>query len=357
MQKSELVRLLRYIGKRALVLILVVIIASYLTILIANAGGYVDEIKKGELKLMIAIRVRENPAYEGLSPSEIENLINELYEQRVKTLGLDRPFIIRSLDYLISALMLDLGRAQYLTSDSGSTSVRMIILERLPVTVLLFTTANMLIFFTSLITGLYLSRRYGKLSDKLIVALSPLSSMPGWFYGVFLIIIFASILKILPYGGIIDAPPPEGLLERAISILRHMILPLSAWMLGYYFIESYSRRTFFLIFSSEDYVEVAKAKGLSDREIQRRYVLRPTLPPILASFALTLIASWQGAIITETIFNWPGLGQLTVAASFLFETAVILGLVVIYAYLLAITVLALDIVYAIVDPRIRVGVA
>jgi peptide/nickel transport system permease protein len=134
-----------------------------------------------------------------------------------------------------------------------------------------------------------------------------------------------------------------------------MILPVVSWLVAYSFINIYVRRTFFLIFSSEDYVEFARAKGLPDNIIQRKYILRPTLPPIITDFSLTLISSWMGAIITETIFNWPGIGLLFYQASIMFDTPVLVGLVVIYAYLLAVTVFVLEFVYAILDPRIRIG--
>jgi len=110
-----------------------------------------------------------------------------------------------------------------------------------------------------------------------------------------------------------------------------------------------------LIYSSEDYVEMAKAKGLSARDIQGNYILRPTLPTIITSFALLVIGSWIGAPIFETIFNWPGLGRALFQAVGLFDTPVIIGETVIFSYLLAITVFLLDLVYALVDPRVKVG--
>jgi len=100
---------------------------------------------------------------------------------------------------------------------------------------------------------------------------------------------------------------------------------------------------------------MAQAKGLSEREIERRYVLRPTLPTIITSFALSLIALWTGAIILETVFNWPGIGRQIFRAIGLYDTPVIVGSTVIYAYLLAITLFLLDIIYALVDPRVRIG--
>ena len=94
---------------------------------------------------------------------------------------------------------------------------------------------------------------------------------------------------------------------------------------------------------------------MPSRDIERRYILRPTLPTIITSFALLLIALWTGAIITETVFQWPGLGRVTYRAIGLYDTPVIVGTTIIYAYLLAITVFLLDFVYALVDPRVKIG--
>jgi len=99
---------------------------------------------------------------------------------------------------------------------------------------------------------------------------------------------------------------------------------------------------------------MAKAKGLPSRDIENRYVLRPTLPTIITNFALLLIALWTGAIILETVFNWPGLGRLFYSAINIYDTPVIVGNTVIYAYLLALTVFVLDFVYVLVDPRVRI---
>ena len=110
-----------------------------------------------------------------------------------------------------------------------------------------------------------------------------------------------------------------------------------------------------MISSSEDYVDVAKAKGLSSRTIERRYILRPTLPFIITNFALSLISVWLGAPIFETVFQWPGLGRRLVEAVNLFDTPVIVGETILFSYLLAVTVFLLDFVYALVDPRVKVG--
>ncbi|HID84876.1 MAG TPA: ABC transporter permease, partial [Anaerolineales bacterium] len=212
-----------------------------------------------------------------------------------------------------------------------------------------------LIFFLNLFIGLALSRRYGGWLDKIYVALAPLSAAPGWFYGIFLILIFASWLGVLPFGGMVDTPKPKEPILYALNVAKHMILPLAAMLLSSHFIGVYSNRTFFLIYSSEDYVELAKAKGLPDRALERRYILRPTMPTIVTGFLLSVITLWLGAIIFETVFNWPGNGRLYYQAIGLKDVPVIVGDTVIYAYLLAASVFLLDLVYAVLDPRVRVG--
>lgn len=346
--------LLKFIVKRIFTLLLTVLIAVYLTIVIANAGGYVDKIAETEIRTNIVMVMKDNPSFRNLSDEEQKKFLESRVQHELKRRGLDKSFPIRSFYHLKNAMVLNLGRAMYMTSDSGSTLVKSIILERLPVTVLLFTTATIINFLLTLFLGLRLSRRYGSFWDKLVISLSPSSVIPGWFYGIFLIMIFYSWLHILPSGGLVDYPPPSGTIPYFLSILKHMVLPLSSWIIASLFLGIYQNRTFFLIYSTEDYVEVAKAKGLSPRQIEYRYILRPSLPPIITSFALSVISSWTGAIVTEFIFNWPGLGQTMAQAINYFDAPVIVGVTVIYAYLLTITILILDIVYAILDPRMRI---
>src|SRR5437016_11703342 len=103
----------------------------------------------------------------------------------------------------------------------------------------------------------------------------------------------------------------------------------------------------------EDFVFAARAKGLKERDVLSRYVLRAASPPIVPSLALTLAAAWTGAIITETVLNYPALGLLFFEAISGFAAPVVIGLTTIYALLLAITVFLLDVTYSLLDPRIR----
>ncbi|ABL77558.1 ABC transporter permease [Thermofilum pendens] len=350
-------KLVKHIALRAIVIYLTVVVAVYLTIIVANMGGKIDEFVLGDLYTSIYEQINRDPRYRSLPGPEKDKLVKQMFELEVKRLGYDRPFLERSFIYLKNALTLDLGRALFMTSDSGSRLVKNIILERLPNTVMLFTTVTVINFFIHLFLGLYLSRHYGSFFDKLVVALSPTSTLPGWFYGIFLILIFYTWLHVLPPGGMVDVPPPPDPISYALSVLKHMILPMASWIISGFFLGVYGTRTFFLIFSTEDYVEAAKAKGLPPRLIETRYILRPSLPPIVTNFALSLIGSWGGAIITETVFEWPGLGLVTWRAIQSFDTPVLVGITVIYAYLLAATVLILDFVYALIDPRIKAGIA
>lgn len=352
---NSLSRILKYTLVRGTTLLVTVVVGVYLAILIANGGGYVDEMRKGQIQEQVAVEIAGNQDMQFLTPQERESIKESMIRTRIEKLGLDRPFMVRSFEYLWNGLTLNLGSAEYLLSDSGSRQVRNILGERLAPTLLLMATGQLLLFFSGVSLALFLSRRYGSFLDKFVIAMSPTSSAPSWFYGIFLILIFAALLGWLPFGGMIDAPPPRTTYLRFLSILKHMILPVSSLVISSIFSTSYSWRTFFLIYSSEDYVDMAKAKGLSDRTIERRYVLRPTLPTIITSFALTLITLWTGAIVLETVFAWPGIGRLTQQAINLFDTPVIVSTVVIYAYLLAITVFLLDIIYSLVDPRVKLG--
>ncbi|MCX6067757.1 MAG: ABC transporter permease [Chloroflexi bacterium] len=352
---STLVRVARYTGVRLITLFVTIVIGIYLTIVIANMGGYVDSIMRSEIRERVTQMVMSNPANKNMANETKRKLTEEMIRLQEKRMGLDIPVAIRNFGYLSNALQMNLGRAINMSSDSGSRQVRLIILERLPATLLLMGSSNLILFFASLYLALSLSRKYGSFWDKLVIALSPTSAAPPWFYGIFFILIFAAIFKILPFGGMVSAPPPENKIDYAISLLQHLILPAASLIVSSVFISIYSWRTFFLIYSSEDYVEMAKAKGLPPRDIEQRYILRPTLPTIITNFALMLIGLWTGAIITETVFLWPGLGRTSFEAIGLYDTPVIVGTTIIYAYLLAITVFVLDFVYALVDPRVKVG--
>lgn len=348
-------RLARYSLVKALLLGFAVVVAVFITIIIVNMGGKLDEIRKQEILNAVSLQVTLNPENQLLPPSEIRRMIEERAKLEYRRLGLDKPFLVRTASYLTNAITLNLGRSENLFSDRMSREVKRIILERLPSTLVLFGTSSILLFITAVLLALALSRHYGSWFDRLVVSLAPTSTAPGWFYGIFLILIFAAVLRILPFGGMVDPPPPKEAGAYVLSLLKHMILPVLSWFLGGLAASVYSWRTFFLIYSSEDYVEMAKAKGLSSRALERRYILRPTFPPIVTNFTLMVIGMWMGAIILESVFDWPGMGSLYLTAVNTNDTPTVVGINVIYGYLLAGSVFLLDFIYAAVDPRVRIG--
>ncbi|MCC6568225.1 MAG: ABC transporter permease [Anaerolineales bacterium] len=352
---GSLFRILRYAIGRLLTLFVSVIIGIYLTIVIANMGGYVDEIMRGEIRDRVTQAIVNSPAGQAMDLEVRQQLIKDRIASEEKRMGLNVPIAVRNARYLANALTLNLGRAINMTSDSGSKQVRLILLERLPATLLLMGISQLFLFFSSILLALNLSRKYGNFWDKLVVALSPTSAVPPWFYGIFLILIFAALLKVLPFGGMVDSPPPSNPFDYSLSLLKHLVLPTVSLVLSSFFLSIYNYRTFFLIYSSEDYVDMAKAKGLPSRDVERKYILRPTLPNIITNFALLIITLWTGATITETVFLWPGLGRTLFQAIGLYDLPIIVGSTIIYAYLLAMTVFLLDFIYSLVDPRVKVG--
>lgn len=350
--KSAWARVAVFSARRLLSIFFAIVVAVYLTIVIANLGGHMDTIR---INLIREAYEKGVPRVtRDFSPEQRRQFIEELVQLELAELKLDTPFWIRSVTYLGNGLTLNLGRAERLVSDTGSNRIKDILVGRLAPTLLLNGTVFLLTFFIALFVGLGLSRRYGQFIDRVVVALAPTSAAPPWFYGIFLILIFAAALQLLPFGGMVDAPPPQDKWAYGLSVLRHLILPVGAALLSNVFLSIYGNRTFFLIFSHEDYVDTAKAKGLPERTIARRHILRPTLPAVITNFLLAIITLWEGSVFLEQVFNYPGLGRLMLQASTIPDTPVIVAATIVYSYLLAITVFVLDFVYALVDPRVKV---
>jgi peptide/nickel transport system permease protein len=348
-----LFRIVKYVTVRALVLSLMVAIGVFLSIIVINYGGYIDKIVQANIDEALNFMSLSMP---GATIEEVAAATEQARWGMEEAAGLHQPFLLRCARWFAQGLTLDWGQT-FLAETRGGTShdVRSIILERMPNTLFLVGTANLLLFFSSVLAALALSKRYGSLWDKIAIALSPISSIPNWIYGVVLILIFAAELRLLPFGGMFDTFPPATAWGYIPIVLKHMILPITAILLATFFQSVYAWRTFFLIHAGEDYVDLARAKGLPPRMLEWRYVLKPALPYIITTFALLMISFWQGVIVLEVFFNWPGIGQLFIKAVKGNAREVVIGLIVMFAYLLALTVFLLDIVYALVDPRVRIG--
>ncbi len=352
----------KYSLKKLITLFFTVVIGVYLTILVANMGGYVDEIMRG----MVAQQIMGFVMAGGLD--EIPEKEQDAYLENMEwgleeSMGLHDPFMLRTVRWLFHGLTLNLGEARlnYFFKgifQSGNRSVQEMVLERLPFTLILVGVANIIFFFTSIFVALFLSRKYGSWLDRMSAVLAALSSAPSWIYGILLILILAAQLRWLPFPVAIDLQYAD-YSRRFLGVLaKQLIMPVLAIFLSVFFQGVYAWRTFFLIYSQEDYVEMAKAMGLSERAIERKYILRPTFPYVITNFAMMMITLWETAIALELLFHWPGIGQLFLQAVTRFNntsTPIIVAIVVIFAYILAITVFVLDLVYGLVDPKVRLG--
>ena len=176
---SGFMRVVRYTALRIITLFLTTVVGVYLTVLIANMGGYVDQIQRAMIREDVNQILRNNVSFRTLSQDEKNARANEMIRLREERVGLDQPFALRSVRFLTNALTLNLGWAQNMASDSGSRQVRNIMLERLPPTLLLFASSNILLFFFSVLIALSLARRYGTFWDRVIVGLAPTGSAPG----------------------------------------------------------------------------------------------------------------------------------------------------------------------------------
>jgi len=355
------VRTLSRVGKYVLVrvtmLLLTVVASVYVTILVANMGGYVDVAVKADIDYAIGMSMKD---MRGVTAEEKVEIFEQRREIAYDAAGLNEPFVVRCFRWLGRGLTLDWGRTNIdsVAWSSRDRPIKTVVLENLPRTLLVFGTANVALFFTTIFLALPLSRKHGGWMDRLVTGLSPLSAAPAWVYGIILSILSLKVLGGVFADGAFDAWPDQFELAYMPLMLKHLALPTAAIFLSGLFHGVYTWRTLFLLHAQEDHVEVATAKGLPPRMLERRYILRPLLPSLLTSFALLFVSLWQEVIVLEQFFNVAGIGRLFFRAIRRFGrpvTPVVVALVVTFSYLLAITVFLLDVVYALVDPRVRVG--
>jgi peptide/nickel transport system permease protein len=331
-------RLGLYLIRRSLTLLMTLAVGVYLAVMVANLGGYVDEITRANISEGLNAQSRGGWLKDA-TPEEKAQIFEETRLQMEEAAGLYDPFLLRCLRWTFAALTFQWAGPE--------------IWDALPYTLLLFSVAVVVLLIASLAMSLALSTRYGSKLDRLMVSLSPLSAAPSWVHGIILIVIFAAILNWLPYGGVYDIEMPEDRLGYFLMVARHLVLPVGAIFLSAFFTLVYTWRTYFLIHSQEDYVDVARAKGLPDRIIEQRYILRPALPFVITNFALMVLAFWQTALVLEVYFDWPGIGRLYVSAVGMrsYQQNMVMSLMTLFAYLMAVSFFLLDLMYLLLDPR------
>ncbi|MCI0766374.1 ABC transporter permease [Bacillus sp. TL12] len=276
-----------------------------------------------------------------LTPERAQEL-RELY-------GLNKPIIERYFHWLGNALHGDFGFSlQY----------------QEPVTALLnkfiwntFIVAVAALFFTwiiALIVGVISATKQHSWFDTLVtIGVFAAMSFPSFFIGLFFIKVFAVDLNILPIGGMIDIGSNSTGLTYILEVLRHMILPV--FILTLLGVGSLTRyfRTSMLEVVRQDYIRTARAKGLKERVVIYKHALKNAILPAITLLAFELPGLFSGAIIIEQIFNWPGIGSIQLEALSFRDYTVLMAFTMFLSCLTVIANFLADIVYAMVDPRIR----
>ena len=274
-----------------------------------------------------------------------EAFIAQLREQ----FGLDQPMYVQLWHYVSGILTLDFGY-----SYRQQMPVLDLILDRLPATLLLTGTAFVLSLVLGILAGSMAAMRVKKASGSLIMALALLFyATPLFWVALMAVVLFSVYLDCLPaYGMFTVGANLEGL-AYALDVAKHLVLP--ATTLGLFFMAIYTRmtRASMLDAAQQDFVKTAKAKGLAPRVIQRRHILRNALLPIITLAGLQAGQMVGGAILTETVFAWPGIGRLMYEALMQRDYNLLLGIFFFSAALVILFNIATDLVYRLADPRIK----
>ncbi|MBP2019275.1 peptide/nickel transport system permease protein [Symbiobacterium terraclitae] len=250
-------------------------------------------------------------------------------------LGFNRPLHVQFLDYFRGVLVLDFG-----DSLRHGEPAMLLVFERMPATLSLSFTALLLAVAVAVPIGVVSATRRGGLLDALGTLLALLGqSMPVYWLGILLIIVFGVQLRWLPAGGRTD--------------WTSYILP--AVTLAAYTCTSIMRilRSSMLGVLGQDFIRTARAKGLGERTVVYRHALRNALLPVVTVVGLQLGSLLSGSVITETIFAWPGVGRFVVQAIFNRDFFVVQAAVFLFALVIVAINLATDLLYSLLDPRIR----
>ena len=308
----------------------------------ATRSSVIEETNRGDIKFQ--------------NTRERQNYIDQRIQLQIKSIGLDEPWYSpkRFTNTVLKVMLLDLGKSNYLTSESGSANVRDIILEKMPKTILLFTTSTLIITVIGLYLGAFAASRAGSLWDKMNSSFAVFSSsFPVWWIGMLMIFAFAFTYHIFPARATPLTAPSDP--SYVLDILYHMLLPLITIVLVGFGSWAYIARYFVIGILGEDYIKAKKAAGIPQKKILYSHALKNAAPPIITVVALSLTSSFGGAILVESVFGWPGIGSLYYQAIGFLDIPVIIGLTYISTLIFILTVFLTDIVYAYFDPRVKIA--
>lgn len=259
----------------------------------------------------------------------------EQYAAMREQLGLNEALPLQYLRFITAAVRGDFGSS--IRADQPALGL---VTERLPATALLAGTALVLAVSVALPAGVLIARRRHRVTTSVVTVLALVGqSAPVFWVGVMLILLFAVTLRWLPSGG--------------SGTLAHLLLPAVTLALPSMARTTRMVRSGILEVQAEDFVRTARAKGLSERTILRGHVLRNMLLPVVTVIGLDIGVLIGGAVITETVFGWPGVGRLVLQAIQTRDFPVVQAAVFVIASSYVVINLAIDALYAYLDPRIR----
>lgn len=275
--------------------------------------------------------------------SETVNVAN--VERLRHDLGLDRPWYVQYVNYMLGLVQGDLGK-----SITSQQPVARQILERFPNTLLLTVSSMLLALLIAIPAGIVSAARRNRPEDFGAMLFAMLGvAMPNFWLGLVLIIVFGLELRWLPIRGIGDLS--KGLWD----FLSHLILPAITLGTALAAILTRLTRNAMLDVLAEDYVRTARAKGAKTPRILFKHALRNAIMPVVTTAGLQFGALLGGAIIVETIFSWPGLGLLSINAIRQRDLPTVQGSVLVFALCFMAVTLLVDVLYSVINPRIRYG--
>jgi len=277
---------------------------------------------------------------------------DEIFLQQLREkFGLDQPFHVQLWNYVSGVLQLDLGY-----SYRQEAPVLDLILDRLPATLLLTGSAFFISIGLGILAGAMAAVRVGSWADTAITTLALLFyATPLFWVALMGILLFSVQLGWLPAFGMETVGGGYTGFARWLDIAHHLILP--ALTLGLFFTAIYTRmaRASMLETSGEDFVKTARAKGLTEGKITRRHVMRNAMLPVVTLAGLQAGQIVGGAVLTETVFAWPGIGRLMFDALLQRDYNLLLGVFLISSAMVLLFNLITDLIYLIVDPRIELA--
>ncbi len=264
---------------------------------------------------------------------------------------LDKPYWWRTWHYTVNTFIFKWGKS--IPKVFGTHDVKDQIWTALLRTILLFTTAEILVILIGIGLGVKSAQKPGSVLDRTISILAMLTtSLPMWWLGMLMILFFVVYLGWLPitlYSQVFTSGTKQLLEKMSLPVITIVINLFGGW--------AWTTRNIMIGTMQEDFIMVARAKGVPERKVIYGHALKAAAPPIITMVIFGLIGSLSGAIITEIVFNWPGMGRLYWQALQADAVKTMMALNYMFAILTVFSMVLADILYAYLDPRIRIGAA